>query len=80
VTVSDSRWAAGTNSYQKTVENRLRRVAERQGLILRKNRRRDRRATDYGVWFLERVTPEGTECLVETRDLQEIAARLDEDI
>jgi len=74
------RWGAGTNSFQKAVENRLRRVAERQGLILRKNRRKDRRAVDYGVWYLERVTDEGVQCLVESRDLKDVAAFLDEDI
>lgn len=78
--VGSDRWAAGTNAYQKAVENRLRRVAERQGLILRKNRRRDRRATDYGMWYLERVEHEETKCLLATRELTEVAKFLDEDI
>jgi hypothetical protein len=79
VTVSE-RWASGTKSSQKVVENRLRRVAERQGLTLRRNRRRDRRATDYGVWYLERADQEGVQCLVETRDLDEVARFLNEGI
>jgi hypothetical protein len=33
-------------------ENRLRRMAERQGLVLRKSRRRDPRAVDYGMFWL----------------------------
>lgn len=73
-------WAAGSNSYQKAVENRLRRVAERQGLTLRKNRRRDHRAVDYGLWYLERPEGEGVVCLVETTDLYEVATYLREDI
>lgn len=36
----------------KVRENRLRRMAQRQGLILRKSRRRDPRATDYGTYTL----------------------------
>ena len=37
----------------KVRENRLRRMAKRQGLMLRKSRRRDPRATSYGLWALE---------------------------
>ncbi len=33
-------------------ENRLRRMAWRQGLLLRKSRRRDPRALDYGAYWL----------------------------
>lgn len=33
-------------------ENRLRRMAERQGLVMRKSRRRDPRAVDYGLYWL----------------------------
>lgn len=76
----NEKWATGTSSYQKAVENRLRRVAERQGLTLRKRRKRDRRATDYGTWYLERVGAEETECLVATKDLYEVADYLKEDI
>ena len=36
----------------KVRENRLRRVAQRQGLALAKSRRRDPRATDYGTYML----------------------------
>jgi hypothetical protein len=36
----------------KVRENRVRRMAERQGLILRKSRSRDRRAWDFGNYWL----------------------------
>ena len=36
----------------KTHENRLRRIADRQGLRLRRSPRRDRRAVDYGRYAL----------------------------
>ena len=37
---------------EKSRETRLRRTAERRGLILVKSRRRDPRVTGYGRWFL----------------------------
>ncbi|MFD9632833.1 hypothetical protein [Streptomyces violascens] len=37
---------------EKVRENRLRRMASRQGLTLRRSRRRDRRALDYGLYWL----------------------------
>jgi hypothetical protein len=39
---------------EKARENRLRRMAERQGYALRKPRRRDTRALDYGELWLMR--------------------------
>ena len=39
-------------SEEKVQENRLRRMAERQGLRLVKSRRRDSRALDYGDYWL----------------------------
>lgn len=36
----------------KVKENRVRRMAERQGLSLSRSRRRDRLATDYGGYML----------------------------
>ncbi len=39
----------------KTRETRLRRMADRQGLALHKNRRRDPRARDYGLFWLQWV-------------------------
>ncbi len=48
----------------KVRENRLRRMALRQGLVLRKSRRRDPRSIDYGLFWLDAkdtgksVTPE----------------------
>lgn len=37
---------------EKVRENRLRRMAERQGLSLSRSRRRDPRAVDYGMYWL----------------------------
>jgi hypothetical protein len=37
---------------EKVLENRLRRMAKRQGLALVKSRRRDPRALDYGMWMI----------------------------
>lgn len=37
---------------RKIRENRLRRMADRQGYALRKSRRRDPRALDYGTYML----------------------------
>lgn len=37
---------------EKVRENRIRRMAERQGLRLEKSRRRDTRAHDYGTYHL----------------------------
>ncbi len=41
---------------EKARENRLRRMAERRGLTLRKSRRRDPGALDYGAYWLIRVS------------------------
>jgi hypothetical protein len=43
----------------KIRENRLRRMADRQGLVLRKSARRDPRATDYGLYALVNRTNAG---------------------
>lgn len=48
-------------------ENRLRRMADRQGLTLSKNRRRDPRALDYGQWTLT-TTAAGEPVLTGTLD------------
>lgn len=40
---------------EKVRENRLRRMAERQGLRLEKSRRRDPRALDYGGYMIVRA-------------------------
>lgn len=37
---------------EKIRENRLRRVAARQGIVFRRSRRRDTRALDFGVIYL----------------------------
>jgi hypothetical protein len=41
-----------TSIADKARENRLRRMAERQGLLLQKSRRRDRRALSFGTYWL----------------------------
>jgi hypothetical protein len=41
-----------TSTPEKVRENRLRRMADRQGLALHKNRRRDPYALDYGLYSL----------------------------
>lgn len=42
-------------SEDKVHENRIRRMAARQGLTLRRSRRRDPRALDYGLYWLDRA-------------------------
>jgi hypothetical protein len=52
-----------TNTTDKVRENRLRRMAERQGFALHKKRRHDPRALDYGEVWLRSVAapmPEGS--------------------
>ena len=39
----------------KVQENRVRRMAERQGYVVTKKRRIDRRARDYGTYTIEHV-------------------------
>ena len=41
-----------TSTEEKVRENRLRRMAQRQGLVLRKSARGDPRAIDYGRWLV----------------------------
>ena len=41
-----------SSTSEKVRENRLRRMAERQGLVLSKSRRRDPHALDYGEYYL----------------------------
>lgn len=69
----------------KVLENRLRRMAERQGFILEKSRRRDKRAKSYGKYRLlvdhrdiddQRLTTEFTQTL---REIDEFLAPLEED-
>lgn len=56
----------------KVRENRLRRMAERQGLALRKTRRHDPRALDYGRYQLMR----GRTRVLDTKSLDELEAYL----
>jgi hypothetical protein len=44
---------------EKIVENRLRRMAQRQGLRLIKSKRRDPRAIDYGQYWLADISTNG---------------------
>src|SRR3712207_211748 len=44
---------------EKVRENRLRRMAQRQGLTLQKSRRRDPYALDYGKYWLAKVEGPG---------------------
>jgi hypothetical protein len=53
---------ASSIASEKVRENRLRRMAERQGLALVKSRRRDRRAADYGKYML--VNPYNSNAVV----------------
>ena len=46
------RLAKGMTAADKVRENKLRRAAERQGLMLVKSRRRDPRALDFGLFVL----------------------------
>ncbi len=48
-----------TDQEYKVYENRVRRMAERQGLQLQKSRRRDPRAYDYGTYQLVDVQANG---------------------
>lgn len=41
-----------TSQNEKVRENRLRRMAHRQGYALKKSGRRDPRATDYGKYWI----------------------------
>lgn len=45
-----------TDMAVKVRENRLRAAAERQGYVLRKSRRRDPRANDYGLYAIVEAT------------------------
>lgn len=54
---------ATVDQAEKVRENRLRRMAQRQGLTLTRSRRRDPRALDFGLYWLTdasgaNVTPE----------------------
>jgi hypothetical protein len=48
----NARLEAMSDRQHKTFESRLRRMAKRQGLMLRRSRRRDGRALDYGAYWL----------------------------
>lgn len=50
--IRDPASATLTDVREKVRGNRVRRLASRQGLHLRKSRRRDRRALDYNRWTI----------------------------
>jgi len=50
---------ADTAQASKVRENRLRRMAARQGLVLEKSPRRDKLALDYGLWRIGRKEGRG---------------------
>lgn len=60
----------------KVRENRLRRMAERQGFTLTKSRRRDPRATDYGKYWLANASTNALETEERALTLDEIEAYL----
>jgi hypothetical protein len=60
---------------EKVRENRLRRMAARQGLAIHKSRRRDPRAIDFGHWWV--VHPD--ERTVELMDIDAVERYLTSD-
>lgn len=65
----------------KIRENRLRRMAERQGLRLTKSRRRDKHATGYGTYMLVDAATDGHDSVVSSElgygsDLDQIEQQL----
>lgn len=61
---------------EKVRENRLRRMAERQGFKLIKSRRRDSRAIDYGKYFLSETTTSALQTSEHGLDIDEVEAYL----
>ena len=61
---------------EKVYENRLRRMAERQGLALRKSRRRDPLALDYGAYWLVDMRSDATVTPEEGVSLEDIEKKL----
>lgn len=68
------------NTAERTQQQRVRRMAERQGLDLVISRRRDPRAIDYGAHYLVKAGGEhwrSREQVAEFRSLDEVEAWLD---
>jgi hypothetical protein len=67
----------------KVKENRLRRVAQRRGLVLQKSRRRDPRAMDFGGYMLadarRNVVVAGAEPNAFSMSLDDVQRWLDDD-
>lgn len=64
----------------KVRENRIRRMAERQGLLLQKSKRRDPKAIDYGGYMLVDARTNsvvlGSTSFAFSADLDEVEAHL----
>lgn len=68
-----------TDTADKVRENRLRRMADRQGLRLEKSRRRDPRAIDFGAFWLVDSTTNMVEAGGENgMDIDAVEAALEE--
>jgi hypothetical protein len=61
------------NDHHRSQEQRVRRAAARQGHRLSKSARRDRRALDFGRWYLK---DSAGAVLMESKSLSEIEAFL----
>lgn len=62
----------------KTYESRLRRAVHRQGYILRRSRRRDTRAYDYGSYMI--IDPDNNGCVCGPNvDLEDVARWVNDD-
>jgi len=63
---------------EKVRENRLREVARRRGYELKKSRRRDPLAIDFGRWYLSRMSINGIDTQrVELESLDGVESFLD---
>ena len=71
--------AQTSSGSDKIRENRLRRMASRQGYVLTKSRRRDPRAVDYGGYFLADANTSRLETSEHGMDLDEVEAYLTDD-
>ena len=61
---SDDAWDASGTGWSKVRENKLRRAAERQGLLLHRSKARDPRALSYGKYSIETSSPQASTALL----------------
>jgi hypothetical protein len=59
----------------KNREDRLRRLARQRGLLLKKSRRRDPRASDFGVYYL--IDPESNGLLAACPSLDDVEREIE---